>query len=191
MSIVVTVACLVVLFHLSHLPPSFPPSSPLSLPPSSPLSLPPSLPPPSLLFSTEDIQHWDPMSDDFKSSSFNSYTEGPGALLPSSLGKDENICLYVFNIPTTITKVWGGGVWSHSWNAVYMHCSIVLRFMWLTPRGSYPEEEVCKCSISRDIPSVWKFLCCKIFVLLDYSCGLGHPRRFFDSIKSVLLSQLV
>ena len=82
--------------------------------------LPPSLPP-SLPFSTEDIQHWDPMTDDFKSSSFNSYTEGPGALLPSSLGKDENICLYVCNIPTTITKVWGG-VWSHSWNAVYMHC---------------------------------------------------------------------
>ena len=93
-------------FLLPFLSPSFPPSF---LPPSFlPPSLPPSsLPPPSLLFSTEDIQHWDPMTDDFKSSSFNSYTEGPGALLPPSLGKDENICLCVCNIPITITMVCG------------------------------------------------------------------------------------
>jgi len=45
------------------------------------------------------------MSDDFQSPSFNSYTGGPGMLLPSNRSEEENICLFVSNIPTTITKV--------------------------------------------------------------------------------------
>lgn len=77
------------ILHPSHLPSHLPPPSHL----------------PALLFSTEDVNTWDPMSDDFKSTAFNSYTEGPGALLPSNRGEEENICLYVCNIPTTITKV--------------------------------------------------------------------------------------
>ena len=79
----------------------FPPL-PVAAAPTYPLPLPPSL---SLSFSTEDVNTWDPMSDDFKSTAFNSYTEGPGALLPANRGEEENICLYVCNIPTTITKV--------------------------------------------------------------------------------------
>ena len=183
-SIVVTVTCSVVLFHLSHLPPSFPSSLLPSLPSSLP---PPSLPP---------IQHWRYSalgSNDWRLQIIllqllHRGARGSPAIQSREGRKHMPVCVQHSDYHH---QGMGGGVWSHSWNAVYMHCSIVLRFMWLTPRGSYPEEEVCKCSICRDIPSIWKFLCCKIFVLLDYSCGLGHPRRFFDSIKSVLLSQLV
>ncbi len=73
----------------------------------------------------EEVEKWNPMKDDYQSPSFNSYTRGPGTLLPSPGGKrgtgsgssdegggrgtrqDGNVTLFVDRIPLAITKVLG------------------------------------------------------------------------------------
>lgn len=71
----------------------------------------------------DDVEAWNPMKDDYQSPSFNSYTKGPGTLLPSQggrrgcgsgssdegggggAGQEENITLFVDRIPLALTKV--------------------------------------------------------------------------------------
>ena len=73
----------------------------------------------------DEVEKWNPMKEDFQSPSFNSYTRGPGTLLPSRGERrepgrgsgssdeggrvhprqDDNVALFVDRIPMALTKV--------------------------------------------------------------------------------------
>ncbi|CAN7938879.1 unnamed protein product [Ixodes hexagonus] len=92
---------------------------------------------------TEDLDSWDPLSEEYNSLSFNCYNEGPGVNLPleglpsfakgrESKQKIRTLCIK--NVPAALTEV--------GMKNLFSNCGKVLSVSKLAPRPEYPDKTV-------------------------------------------------